>query len=161
MRIGVLGDTHDRLANVERAVELLRAAGVERVVHTGDITRPGTLERFAALGVPLVGVFGNNDHDRAGLAAAGTRLGFELSAGERRLAWGERELVVIHDLELLAAGAAAGCDLVLHGHTHRPACERQGTQVIFNPGDCASSGPGRNAVGVVDLRTLAFEHLRF
>ena len=61
MRIGVVGDTHNRLPNVERIVDLLRDAAVERVVHTGDFTEPAVLARLARLEVPLVGVFGNND----------------------------------------------------------------------------------------------------
>ena len=42
MRIGVMSDTHNHLANVARIVELLNAARVERVVHTGDITQAKT-----------------------------------------------------------------------------------------------------------------------
>jgi predicted phosphodiesterase len=43
MRIGVVSDTHNNLRNVTRIVELLNEAGVERVVHTGDITQAKTL----------------------------------------------------------------------------------------------------------------------
>ncbi len=42
MRIGVVSDTHNHLANVGRIVELFNEAGVERVVHTGDITQAKT-----------------------------------------------------------------------------------------------------------------------
>ncbi len=47
MRIGIVSDTHNMLRNVERIVSLFDAAGVERVVHTGDITQAKTLEVFA------------------------------------------------------------------------------------------------------------------
>ncbi len=70
MRIGVVSDTHDNLANVARIVELFDAAGVERVVHTGDITRAATLEILARLRAPLVGVYGNNDKEREALETA-------------------------------------------------------------------------------------------
>ena len=52
MRIGVMSDTHNHLANVARIVELLNHAGIERVVHTGDITQPKTLEVLARLRAP-------------------------------------------------------------------------------------------------------------
>ena len=45
MRIGVVGDTHDRISNVVQIVALFREAHVERIIHTGDITRPGVLEQ--------------------------------------------------------------------------------------------------------------------
>ena len=60
MRIGVVSDTHNHLANVARIVALFNAARVERVVHTGDITQAKTLRALAALDAPLVGVFGNS-----------------------------------------------------------------------------------------------------
>ena len=53
MRVGVVSDTHDHLANVARIVEVLNAARVERVVHTGDITQPKTLTVLAALSIQL------------------------------------------------------------------------------------------------------------
>ena len=79
MRVGVISDTHDNARNVARMVEVLRAARVERVIHTGDITRPATLRLFGALGVPLFGVYGNNDREREPLAAAAAELGFALA----------------------------------------------------------------------------------
>ena len=71
MRIGVVSDTHNHLANVARIVELLNRAGVDHVVHTGDITQPKTLDVLARLVAPLTGVLGNNDlGEREGLVAA-------------------------------------------------------------------------------------------
>ena len=55
MRIGVVSDTHDNLSNVRRIVGLFNDANVDRVVHTGDITQPKTLDLLAGLNVPLVG----------------------------------------------------------------------------------------------------------
>jgi hypothetical protein len=78
MRIGVVSDTHDHLANVARIVEILNDAGVERVVHTGDITKARTLDVLARLRAPLVGVYGNNDRERESLEAAAARHGFEI-----------------------------------------------------------------------------------
>ena len=61
MRVGVVSDTHNNLKNCRRIVELFNESGVERVIHTGDITQPKTLEVFSELESPLYGVFGNND----------------------------------------------------------------------------------------------------
>ncbi|HEX2484924.1 MAG TPA: metallophosphoesterase family protein, partial [Myxococcota bacterium] len=76
MRIGVMSDTHNHLANVRAIVALLNAARVERVVHTGDITQAKTLDALAGLEAPLFGVFGNNDLERPALDAAIARHGF-------------------------------------------------------------------------------------
>jgi len=166
MRIGVVSDTHNNLRNVARIVEIFNAAGVERVVHTGDITQAKTLGILARLEAPLVGVYGNNDLERPTLEAASREHGFELVDPPLRLAWAERRLVVVHDpLDLDAAGASAGgehaADVALHGHTHVHVCERRGATLVFNPGECAGHLRGRNQVGVLDLASLETEILRF
>jgi putative phosphoesterase len=160
MRIGVVSDTHNHLPNVARIVELLNAAGVAQVVHTGDITQPATLELLARLDAPLVGVFGNNDAgEREALEKAAARHAIRLADPPLAFAWAERRIVVVHDPRAL--DALDGFDLALHGHTHRHTLERGGGRLVFNPGECAGHVAGLNAVGVVDLATLEVERLRF
>ncbi len=160
MRIGVVSDTHNHLPNVARVVELLNAAGVERVVHTGDITQPKTLEVLARLEAPLHAVFGNNDAgERAALEAAGERLGIALADPPLELFWADRRIIVVHDPRDLEARDLP--DVVLHGHTHRRTIERTDGRLVFNPGECAGHLPGYNAVGLVDLATLEVEILTF
>jgi len=160
MRIGVVSDTHDNLRNVGRIVDLLVGAGVERVVHTGDITRAATLVEVARVGVPIFGVYGNND-DPPTLAATAGRLGISLVEAPLELHWHGRRILVVHDPYDLDGALADHHEVVLHGHTHRRTVERSATRVIFNPGECAGVLPGRNAVGLVDLETLATEVLSF
>ena len=97
MRIGVISDTHNHLGNVARIVELLNRAAVDRVVHTGDITQPKTLEVLARLAAPLYGVFGNNDLERPELDSAAARLGMKFADPPLALDWAGRRVVVVHD----------------------------------------------------------------
>lgn len=162
MRIGVVGDTHDRMNNVERIVSLFGEADVERVVHTGDITRPAVLEQFARLGVPMLGVFGNNDHaEHIGLEKEASRFGMDFAPPPRTFHWAGRQILVLHDPEQAPTMLPSEIDLVLHGHTHRHRHERRGATLIFNPGECAGFRTGHNAVGVVDLVSLEARRLRF
>ena len=161
MRIGVVSDTHNHLPNVARIVALLNAAGVDRVVHTGDITQAKTLRALAGLAAPLVGVFGNNDLERDSLEAACAELGHVFVDPPLRVLWHGRRIAVVHDPRELDALASGSFDVVLHGHDHRHACERAGGALRFNPGECAGFLPGHNRVGVLDLATLEAEILRF
>jgi putative phosphoesterase len=162
MRIGVVSDTHNHLANVARMVELFREAAVERVVHTGDVTQARTLERLARVGVPIHGVYGNNDRgEREGLDEAAARLGIQLAEPPLELCWLERRIVVVHDPRDLAGALRPEHSLALHGHTHRRALERDRGRLILNPGECAGHLPGHNAVAVVDLARLEAEILDF
>jgi putative phosphoesterase len=145
---------------VRRIVELFNAAGVEHVVHTGDVTQAKTLDVLADLAAPLTGVFGNND-ERAALRAVASRVGFTLSEPPLRLTWAGRQIIVVHDPAELAGLSLADCDAVLHGHVHRRVIERHAGRLHFNPGECAGHLVGHNAVGVLDLATLEPTLLHF
>jgi uncharacterized protein len=161
LRIGVVSDTHNHLPNVRRIVELFAEAGVDRVVHTGDITQPKTLRAFSELGAPFVGVFGNNDQgERAVLEKVAAELGMNLADPPLKLEWGGRRILVVHDPRDLEEHLH-GHDVALHGHTHERRIERAGGRIVFNPGECAGHLDGRNAVGVIDLATLDVEILSF
>lgn len=151
MRIGVVSDTHNNLPNVRRIVQIFNDAGVERVIHTGDITQPKTLEVFAHLDAPLFGVFGNNDQERPALDAAVRELDFHFIDPPLALHWADRHVVVVHDPLELERVDQSLYDIVLHGHTHLQTISYTGDRLTFNPGECAGMVQGLNAVGVLDL----------
>lgn len=161
MRIGVVSDTHNNLKNVRKIVELFNTADVDAVIHTGDISQPKTLEVFAGLSAPMVGVFGNNDQEREGLAQAIAKHGFEFHEPPLELSWHSRSILVAHDPLELEGVCTPQHELVLHGHTHLYRLEQSPNQTIFNPGECAGHLTGYNAIGVVDLSTMACELLKF
>lgn len=161
MRIGVVSDTHNMLRNVERIVELFAAAGVERVVHTGDITQAKTLRVLGRLQAEVVGVFGNNDLERESLEAACRAHALQFCDPPLRLEWAGRRLAVVHDPLDLRPELLAGCDVALYGHDHRRRIERRNGRLLLNPGECAGHVAGSNAVGVLDLVRLDVEILRF
>ena len=61
MRLGILSDTHDELDRTRVAVQLLREAGAQAIVHCGDLSSPPVLASCAAL--PCWFAFGNHDSD--------------------------------------------------------------------------------------------------
>jgi len=125
-RIGLISDTHGWLR--PEAVRVL--AGVQHVVHAGDIGPESVLRALEAI-APVTAVRGNVDRESwcerlpltAELEFAGT--------------W----LHVRHDLgELAIDPAAGGFDVVVSGHSHRPAVSRANGVLYVNPG---SAGPRR------------------
>lgn len=162
MKIGIVGDTHNNLKNVRRIVELFNDAGVERVIHTGDISQPRTLEAFAGLAVPLWGVYGNNDAgERNQLVTTAEALGFRFFDPPLELHWHDRRILVVHDPLELRGAVEDHHALVIHGHTHLYRHEHDGNRLIFNPGECAGHMTGCNAIGVVDLADLKAALLKF
>ena len=157
MRIGVVSDTHNNLRSVRAIVEIFERRGVERVVHTGDITQAKVLEAFGALRAPLYGVWGNNDLEREPLERAAARHGMHIVDGPLEIEWHGRRIVVVHDPRELDRSLAEHHALALHGHTHFFREEWIRETLIFNPGECAGMLAGHNRVGVIDLETLRCE----
>ena len=126
LSVGLISDTH----GLVRPEALAALAGSAHIIHAGDIGVPAVLEALARI-APVTAVRGNNDlgpwagglRERETLEIAGTRI------------------YVIHDLAQLELDpAAAGIDVVVSGHSHRPAKERHGGALYVNPG---SAGPRR------------------
>lgn len=161
MRIGVVGDTHNNLRSVQRIVEIFNGEDVSRVVHTGDITQSKVLDAFAALNATLHGVFGNNDLERETLEAAARLHRMQIVDGPLEVEWSRRRILVVHDPRELDDHLSPAHALAIHGHTHLHRLEEVSGTLIFNPGECAGMLEGLNAVGIVDLTTLACELRRF
>ena len=125
IRIGLISDTHGLL----RPEALAALRGSDFIVHAGDIGED-ILEPLATI-APVTAVRGNNDRAPWAQAIHETET----------LRFGEVTLHVLHDLSDLAIDPrAAGVDVVVSGHSHKPKVERRGGVLFVNPG---SAGPVR------------------
>jgi putative phosphoesterase len=125
-RIGLISDTHGLLR--PEAKTFLR--GSDYIVHGGDICDPKILEELATL-APLTAVRGNNDRGAWAECLRETEF----------LQVGEVFVYTIHDLaELDIDPKAAGVQVVVSGHSHKPLVEERGGVLYVNPGSC---GPRR------------------
>jgi hypothetical protein len=126
MKIGVVSDTHGLL----RPEVMTALAGVEEILHLGDVGRMSVLEGLARI-APVTAVRGNVD--REGKCG-------ELPETEVVLVGG-RYVYMLHELEKLHLDPAAGkFGAVLFGHSHVPNFYRRKGVLYFNPGSC---GPRR------------------
>lgn len=126
MRIGLISDTHGLL----RPEALQALAGVEQIIHAGDIGAAEVLDGLRAI-APVHAVRGNNDR-----GTWATRLPDRLA-----LELGGSPVLVLHDLNDLGGDAGgSGARVVVSGHSHKPGVtEREGV-LLINPG---SAGPRR------------------
>ena len=159
MKIGVLSDTHDNLANLRLAVQVFVGRGVGALIHAGDFCSPFTLQEFAPLvagGVRLHAVFGNNDGDRVMLARKGGDF-CDFHDGAAVVELDGRRVVVVHYPDLAPSLLASGAwDLVIHGHDHKVRVEG-GTRRLLDPGTCAGYLAPRATVAVVETADLSVE----
>ncbi|HJN51981.1 MAG: YfcE family phosphodiesterase [Pseudomonadales bacterium] len=161
MRIGVVSDTHDNMPNVEKIIDIFNGTGVDRVIHTGDISRVKTLTAMSRLKVPLFGVYGNNDQERTDLEQSAALNGFHFTDPPLEVEWCDRSILVVHDPRDLNRYLNHKHHLALFGHTHIKTIEFFANQLKFNPGECAGQLPNLNKVGIVNLHTLGVEMVYF
>jgi putative phosphoesterase len=142
--LGVISDTHGLL----RPEAVAALAGVERIVHAGDIGDPAILRDLGRL-APVSAVRGNND--RGDWAA-------EIPETEV-VEVGGVALYVLHDVhELDLDPRVAGFAAVIAGHSHQPRQEERDGVLYFNPG---SAGPRRFRLPVsVGRLTIERGHVR-
>jgi putative phosphoesterase len=125
-RVGVISDTHGLL----RPEALAFLEGCRHIVHGGDIGSPEVLAQLASV-APVTAVRGNNDTGPWARAIAETEL-FEIEG---------TFIYAIHDLAQIDIDpSAAGVDVVVSGHSHKPVIERREGVLYLNPG---SAGPRR------------------
>lgn len=129
MKLGIISDTHDYF---DPQIES-RFAGVDHILHAGDIGRPGIILQLEQI-APVTVVSGNTDD--AGFHYPETEV-IEL-AGRKFLL---HHIVGPHQLteELQSRITREQPDVVVFGHTHKPFSERVGEILFFNPGYAGKS----------------------
>ena len=68
MEIGVCSNSYDNVNMIKMAVDLFNVEGVELVIHAGDFIAPFAVAAMSDLNCKVIGVFGNNDGERIGVA---------------------------------------------------------------------------------------------
>ena len=133
--VGIIADTHGLL----RPEVLETLSGVDLIIHAGDVGREDILKALEQL-APVYAVRGNVDR---GVWA-------ERLPMSRRVDAGGVSLYVYHGhLALDSDPAAAGCQVVVSGHSHKAKAETRVGVLYLNPG---SAGPRRFKLPVTLMR---------
>ncbi|MCA9681756.1 MAG: metallophosphoesterase family protein [Myxococcales bacterium] len=171
LRVGLISDIHADLEALERALAILEAAGVDKVVCLGDVVEKGpqpdlVVERLEALCIPTVK--GNHDANAVRHASLEPRTAglsrdsvawLDALPHTREYHWAGLRIVLAHaslteDYSAVRPGEVpkrmrralrhADPDVVVLGHTHIPMRFRWAHHWLCNPG---SISKGRCALG--------------
>ena len=125
-KVGIISDTHGLL----RPEAVHRLAGVDHIIHAGDIGRPEVLDGLRRI-APVTAIRGNVD-------VGGWANGY---AETQTVQLEGRSFYVLHDVNTLGIDPMAlGIDVVVSGHSHKVRIETIGGVLYLNPG---SAGPRR------------------
>tara|TARA_Y200000002_G_scaffold256405_1_gene212725 strand:+ start:467 stop:958 length:492 start_codon:yes stop_codon:yes gene_type:complete len=163
MQIGIVSDTHNNLKNIDKIISLFNEERVSTVIHTGDIASARSLDKFSELKCKLVGVYGNNDRNEIGLKEVAEINNFLFREPPNLLTLDDRNLAIFHEPDLIDDFLMQNenIDVVVHGHTHRYRKEIINGVLFFNPGECAGMKEGRNAIGILNLKSLETKRIFF
>ncbi len=151
-RIAIISDSHDDLATLRKAADLIKAENADSIIHLGDFVAPFTLPILKTIGIPLLGVFGNNDGEKYGL-----KKGLE--------GWGEIHMppykISIEGINLLLSHSPLlineikseypETNIFLHGHTHKLYDKTEDNIKFINPGEACGYLYGSATMGILEL----------
>jgi putative phosphoesterase len=133
--IGLISDTHGLLR--EEALRALK--GSDLIIHAGDVGRPEILDALKTL-APVIAIGGNVDTDPWASTLPETEV----------VEAGPVIIYVLHDVHTLDLDpVAAGFQIVISGHSHKPGRTEHAGVLYINPG---SAGPRRFQLPVTVAR---------
>lgn len=135
MNLGIVSDTHGRVATTARALALLRGRGAEIVIHCGDIDDAATVGAFDGWTAHFV--FGNCDWDRDELASAIREIGATLHESFGHIELSGKQIAWTHGDNTGLLRELESCDhydFLFYGHTHVAEQHRTGKTCVVNPG---------------------------
>jgi putative phosphoesterase len=160
MRVGLMGDTHDRLPAIASLLEKIREKGVSIVMHAGDYCSPFALAPFHDASIPLLGIFGRNDGDQESLKAyAALGVGTELYESPHSFDVGGHRILLVHDLVEVNKRSISSHEFVFHACTHRAEVATRGDTLLVNPGEACGWLHGECTAAIVDLDTKEVEKI--
>jgi putative phosphoesterase len=157
MIIGLMSDTHDRLPLIDKAVKKLNEEKAELVLHAGDYVAPFVASHFKPLKARLIGVFGNNDGDRALLRAKFAEIGAEIRGRFAYVTADGLKIALLHGDEtdlLQSLLELESHDIIVNGHSHMAITYRKGRTVVINPGEACGYLSEQPTISILYTDTL-------
>ena len=127
MRVLVISDTHGYHKNLDRVLELERP--YQQVIHLGDLEGDEDYLEAAA-GCPVEAVRGNNDY----FSPLPQEQIIEIAGKRIFMTHGHYYYVALNEERLKEEARERGADIVMYGHTHKPALTREDDLITLNPG---------------------------
>jgi predicted phosphodiesterase len=144
--LGVVANSDGRAEFMSGAMEIFIAAGVDLVVHCGDVGGRHVLDSMSELGG--VFVWGDRDHDRMGLLRYGQSVGVGCFGLMGEFEYDGKRIIVLHGNEkkvLKKLIDEQQYDYILTGHDLATEDRTVGKTRIINPGPLHGA-PGRSAI---------------
>jgi len=147
MKIGILSDTHTKVARAKETISFLIDEGAEFIIHAGDIVELETLEFLKSCGKRYIAVYGNND---AHLAEYHSQYNLVQEPYYFKLA--ETRFKLMH----LPFYMSSDAEVIIFGHTHQFEVEFKGESLYLNPGEVCARNKPLSECALLDVKNDKF-----
>lgn len=134
MKVAIISDIHDNLVNLEKCLVWCGKNGIEEIICCGDVTNSETIGILAGgFKGDIYLVKGNVELYDAGELRKYKNIKYYERVGRVQL--DKKWVGFCHEPYLVDYVLKKGaCDIIFHGHTHRPWMEEREEVVVVNPG---------------------------
>lgn len=134
MKIAIIADIHDNLANLEKCLRFCLKSNVEILLCCGDVTNQETLVYMSEMFQKKIYlVRGNMEIFTEELALAQKNIKYLGRIGRIKLVG--KNIGLCHEPFLKGSVLKQGpCDFIFYGHTHKPWIEKTNDYKFINPG---------------------------
>lgn len=157
MKIAVISDIHDNLANLQKALKVISQNQTDHLICLGDVQELATWKILDNLSMPVSAVMGNGDKDMISwkkLKANLNHLQLFNSVGE--IEFNNKKIIFSHYqgiIKNIITKYPNKYTLGLYGNSHQPWEEMMGKTKLLNPGNVANVFYSPT-FAIVDLKNL-------
>lgn len=137
MKILIISDSHDNVANLEKVFAWAKDNGIEALIHAGDVCAPSVLGKVIASGFsgPIHLIFGNVG-DPVLLKQVAEKFPRVQYYGEKgQFELDGKKIILVHELDKMTPFLESKLgDVIIYGHTHKAEVKTEDGVLIINPG---------------------------
>ena len=139
MKIAIISDTHDNLANLKKAVSFIEKEKIKTIIHCGDVTNLDTLKKiFSLFEGKIYLALGNADNGDLRNFPFQKIKNLKIFKEFGELKIDKKKIAFCHfpkEAYLLAKNQRY--DIVFYGHLHKVWIKNVGKTKLVNPGELA------------------------
>ena len=161
MKIGIISDSHDRIDNLNKALEIFIKNKVSEIIHCGDFCAPFMIQEMAKFKGKIHCIFGNINDEYTSTKFA-IENGVNLYGDFAELEIDRKKIAVVHFPQIARSLALSGkYDAVFYGHDHIKNFEKVNNTFLVNPGElmgrkakpsCAIYNTEENSIKHIDIK---------
>lgn len=140
MKLAILSDSHDNLPNIYKALDYIKIANIDTIIHCGDVCAPAVLEEFGKNFSGNIYISrGNVDGDYGGFERVLKKFpNIKIFKETGNITIEKIKIGFVHNPDIAHVLARGGkFDVIFYGHNHTPWEKKVGKTLLVNPGTLA------------------------